>query len=104
MGQLHCGFWDPQPPYRAGFLLTSCFHTVTLRLGTLFRAHSNFPLSWLLQMPVFSSSIPTKLEVLNPGTGILSLPNLGQKSAQTPEDLATKLCLFKQVVTSTKTP
>lgn len=60
---------------------------VTLRLGVLILAHLQLPTPLAppdatVFWPVPMSSIPTELKVLNPGTGILSLPNLDQKSAQ----------------------
>lgn len=91
-------------------LLTASSNTVTLWLGALiFYPMSSSPLPQHLQVLQFSgqylcppSSI--KLEGLNPEIGMLSLPNLGQKSRPNTRGLATKLGLSKQVVTPIKTP
>lgn len=94
-----------QAPSQGCFPLftSSFFHTVTLWFEALI--FTSCPTSHLPSTSTCYSFLAHTYVLhphqVNPESGVLSLPNLGQKPQAKHQ---SKLCLLKQVVTPTKTP
>lgn len=105
---MHLVFTGQAPSQGCFPLFTSSFfHTVTLRLEALIQAliFTSCPTSHLPSTSTCYSFLAHTYVLhphqVNPESGVLSLPNLGQKPQAKHQ---SKLCLLKQVVTPTKTP